>query len=451
MKTIPTRNLLAAALASSFLTIGGANASESLTPAADSTPDTIVLEGTLRDFKIDHPDMQNPNKSYGVKTGLVEDYLDGPVGIGKPVLASGDSARGMITGEESFNQWFRDVEGVNKTSSYSITLEPLSGSPGVFYFAREKQSSNPAEQYFFPMDEVTDGEESWNDFRTESTGTHNFFFTYELRTLFTFTPRSNREAPSQDLTFTDLLEHEGKLYVAGLSHAEFDSTLWSTTFPLGEAVATTTVEIFHGIHDQQETRAPIRAMAVVDVDGTDHLVAAYTCTPLVVFPLSGIVDGAHGTGKTIGEMGYGNTPSDLRVYTTQDAQQQPMEVLFLQNADRAAQVVPLAAVREAARGEGITESVPLNEQASLGASSIPMTNVLEVADQDPRHLAVLRRDAREGDLELISYLKGVYFRLSDFQSEYEIPGYTYAEAQQPIRQFQNMMKVDEGQSKFVVQ
>ncbi len=250
--------------------------------------------------------------------------------------------------------------------------------------------------------------------------------------------------PSQDLTFTDLLVHEGKLYVAGLSHAEFDSTLWSTTFPLGEAVATTTVEIFHGIHDQQETRAPIRAMAVVDVDGTDHLVAAYTCTPLVVFPLSGIVDGAHVTGKTIGEMGYGNTPSDMLVYTTQDAQQQPMEVLFLQNADRAAQVVPLAAVREAARGEGITESVPLNEQASLGASSIPMTNVLEVADQDPRHLAVLRRDAREGDLELISYLKGVYFRLSDFQSEYEIPGYTYAEAQQPIRQFQNMMKVDEG-------
>ncbi|MEM1414197.1 MAG: hypothetical protein AAGH15_04825 [Myxococcota bacterium] len=255
--------------------------------------------------------------------------------------------------------------------------------------------------------------------------------------------------PSQALTFTDLLVHEGKLYIAGLSHDEFHSTLWSTALPLGGAVAMTSVEIFHGIHDQQETRAPIRTMAVVEVDGADHLVAAYTCTPLVAFPLSEVVNGAHITGKTIGEMGYGNTPSDMLVFTTQDAQQQPMEMLFLQNADRSAQVLAVEAVRAAVRGEGITEGVALTDDVSLGASNLPMTHVLEVADQDPRHLAVLRRDPREGDLELISYLKGVYFRLSDFQSEYEIPGYTYADAQEPIRQFQNMMKLDEGYPSFV--
>ncbi|MBB6429283.1 fibro-slime domain-containing protein [Algisphaera agarilytica] len=215
MKTPTTFNLLTAALAGSMLFAGSAVASESLTPAEDSTPDTIVLEGTLRDFKESHPDMQNPDKSFGVKTGLVEYYLDGPVGVGKPVLASGNSARGMITGEDSFNQWFRDVEGVNKTSSYSITLEPLSGSPGVFYFAREKQSSNADEKYFFPMDEVTDGEESWNDFRTESTGTHNFFFTYELRTLFTFTPRSKRDDPSQDLAFKFVGDDDVWVFING--------------------------------------------------------------------------------------------------------------------------------------------------------------------------------------------------------------------------------------------
>ncbi|MEM9418220.1 MAG: fibro-slime domain-containing protein [Planctomycetota bacterium] len=215
MKSPTTFNLLTAALAGSMLFAGSAVASESLTPAEDSTPDTIVLEGTLRDFKEDHPDMQNPDKSFGVKTGLVQDYLDGPVGVGKPVLSSGDSTRGMITGEESFNQWFRDVDGVNKSSNYAITLEPLAGSPGVFYFARERQSSNADERYFFPMDEVTDPDESWSDFRTESTGTHNFFFTYELRTLFTFTPRSKRDDPSQDMTFKFVGDDDVWVFING--------------------------------------------------------------------------------------------------------------------------------------------------------------------------------------------------------------------------------------------
>ncbi|MEM1107920.1 MAG: fibro-slime domain-containing protein [Planctomycetota bacterium] len=196
-----TSHLLMAAITGSALLAGSAHASEVLPTPEDTTPERIVLQGTLRDFKVDHPDMQNPEKSFGVKQGLVEDYLNGPTGKGKPVLAAGDSTRGMITGEDSFNQWFTDVEGVNKSSEYAITLEPLEGSPGVFYFARERQSTNADERYFFPMDEVTDPEHSWNDFITESTGTHNFYFTYELRTLFSLTPRNKRDDPNQDLIF----------------------------------------------------------------------------------------------------------------------------------------------------------------------------------------------------------------------------------------------------------
>lgn len=214
MKSPTTSNLLTAAIAGSMLLAGSAFGSESLTPAEDTTPGTIVLEGTLRDFKQSHPDMQNPDKSFGVKTGLVEEYLDGPVGVGKPVLASGNSARGMITSSESFNQWYRDVEGVNRTVNHAITLEPLSGSPGVFYYAREKQMSDPAKKSFFPLDNFG-SDLTWGDFQTTSKGTHNYYFTYELRTLFTYTPRAHRDDPSQDLVFKFVGDDDVWVFING--------------------------------------------------------------------------------------------------------------------------------------------------------------------------------------------------------------------------------------------
>ncbi|MEO0515163.1 MAG: fibro-slime domain-containing protein [Planctomycetota bacterium] len=214
MKFPTTSCLLTAAMAGSMTLAGAAHASEALTPAEDTTPQTIVLEGTLRDFKQSHPDMQNPDKSFGLKAGLVEEYLDGPVGVGKPVLASGDSARGMITGAESFDQWYRDVEGVNKTVNYSITLEPLAGSPGVFYYAREKQASDPANRSFFPLDNF-DAEDSWADMQTTSKGTHNYYFTYELRTLFSFTPRAQRDDPTQDLVFKFVGDDDVWVFING--------------------------------------------------------------------------------------------------------------------------------------------------------------------------------------------------------------------------------------------
>ncbi|MEM9696283.1 MAG: hypothetical protein AAGA56_27305, partial [Myxococcota bacterium] len=251
------------------------------------------------------------------------------------------------------------------------------------------------------------------------------------------------EVPGRDLTFTDLEVHEGTLYAAGQSNPDFTSSLWTVPVGLDAAVKTSKVEIYHAVHGQNETRAPIRTMKVVDIGGLDHMVAAYTCTPLVVFPLSAIQDGQTITGKTIAELGYGNTPGDLLAFTAEDMKKNKFPVLFLQNKNQSAQVIPMEAVTAAAGGAGITKPVGL-ETVSLGAMNVPMTQLLHVDDQDPFHLVAVRRDAEEGDLELVSYLKNVYFRLSDFQSEYEIPGYAYPPEQEPTKKFQNKMKQDEG-------
>jgi len=159
--------------------------------------DTIELTGTLRDFKIDHPDMQYPDKNFGVRTGLVLENLGED---GKPVLnTSIDYSRGMISGTTSFDQWFRDVPGVNITIPLTITLDNGADEPGGVYTFAKEGSGN----YFFPADGL-----GFNDMQSVSTGTHNFYFTYELSTEFTYLDPAYRDLDG-DGEFSDTDANDG--------------------------------------------------------------------------------------------------------------------------------------------------------------------------------------------------------------------------------------------------
>ena len=74
---------------------------------------------------------------------------------------------------------------------------------------------------------------------------------------------------------------DGRLFVAGLSNEEFASKLRAISFPFTGADPGASVEIYHGAHGQFETRAPVRTFVPFNVNGEAHLMAAYTCTPLV--------------------------------------------------------------------------------------------------------------------------------------------------------------------------
>ncbi len=175
-----------------------------LADTANQTCEPITLTGTLRDFRQSHPDMQYPNKSFGVKTGLVSEYLDAD---GKPTLAQGsDPARGMISGPESFAQWFRDVPHVNDPVAHPIDLMPHPDKEGVYYFAKEKQLSGD-DRYFFPMDN-----KGFNDLQSTSIGTHNYYFTYELRTEFTYT---HPDARDYDLEFKFVGDDDVWVFING--------------------------------------------------------------------------------------------------------------------------------------------------------------------------------------------------------------------------------------------
>lgn len=248
-----------------------------------------------------------------------------------------------------------------------------------------------------------------------------------------------RDLPEATLTVTDLVYHEGKLYVAGLSNATFASTLRVYDFPFNGEATATSVEMYHAVHDQIETRAPIRKMAIVSLNGEPSLVAAYTCTPLVTIPLKDLKDGAHITGKTIAELGWGSAPVDM---VTFDAGQGPMVLLV--NSHKSADLMSVASIAEASAKPGLATSIKWPTEPLLGLRSvpIPISAVAQLADQNPEFLCALRRNARSGDLELVSIRKGAFLRLSDFVNEFDFEDFDYAH--DGWHSVHHQLRVDEG-------
>lgn len=174
----------------------------SLPAYGQAPPTTIDLYGIVRDFAPDHPDFDvTPGNGFGHYMGNIDTELDDD---GKPVFVGGgfkvssewrdsnskkicytlyDSDRGdnegsaggtdngAITSAETFAQWFRDVPGVNISTTYSFqaTLQ----NDGTYVY----QTND-----FFPIDGQLNGNGPDN---------HNFNFTLEIVGTFTFDAAAN--------------------------------------------------------------------------------------------------------------------------------------------------------------------------------------------------------------------------------------------------------------------
>ncbi len=128
---------------------------------------------------------------------------------------------------------------------------------------------------------------------------------------------------------TDLHYVDGTVFLAGLSNEEFASKLRAVAFPFVSSDAGTSVEIYHGNHGQFETRSPVRTFVPYEVKQEAHLLAAYTCTPLVKFPVKDLKPGAKLVGTTIAELGNRNRPLDMIVYKKDGG-----EFLLMSNSSR---------------------------------------------------------------------------------------------------------------------
>ncbi|MDO8540341.1 MAG: LamG-like jellyroll fold domain-containing protein [Opitutaceae bacterium] len=133
-----------------------------------------LLRGTIRDFSKAHSNFEeNLNQtSTFVVPGLVAPFIGGDR---KPIplnLGQGGSSTDTAA---NFNQWYRDVPGVNFSRVLELPIAETTPGSGVYSYRSDS---------FFPIDNEFYGNEGLSDGQT----LHNFNFTCEYHTRFVYQP-----------------------------------------------------------------------------------------------------------------------------------------------------------------------------------------------------------------------------------------------------------------------
>lgn len=123
--------------------------------------------------------------------------------------------------------------------------------------------------------------------------------------------KDKRGRSLRNLAITDIQYYDGQLMVSGLNNAEFASTFRAIPFPFTNIQRDSSLEVYHAAHGKYETHAPIKTFMTTTINNQAHIIASYTCTPLVVFPVNNLIPGKHTKGRTIAELGNWNTPLDI--------------------------------------------------------------------------------------------------------------------------------------------
>lgn len=192
-----------------------------------------------------------------------------------------------------------------------------------------------------------------------------------------------RQSNPRQESITDVAFFQDRVIIAGLSNEEFASTLRAIPFPFQKVDDGTSVEIYHGAHGRFETRAPIRTLVPINIGDEPNLLAAYTCTPLVQFPVKQLEPGAKIRGKTVAELGNRNRPLDMIVY-----QKDGKDYLLLANSSRGVMKIKADEIV----GADPIESPVREERKGVGYETLKDWNGVEHLDKlDDGHALVLRR------------------------------------------------------------
>lgn len=150
-------------------------------------------------------------------------------------------------------------------------------------------------------------------------------------------------------SITDLAYVDGKVLVAGMTAASAPSNVRSLVFPFSTADDGTSIEIFHGAHGRLENYAAVRTFVPFTINGEPSLLAGFTCTPLVKFPIGSLAPGKVVRGTTVAELGNRNRPIAMVAY-----KKDGKDYLLMANTARGLMKISTA---DLDRADGITEPV----------------------------------------------------------------------------------------------
>ncbi len=248
--------------------------------------------------------------------------------------------------------------------------------------------------------------------------------------------RAKTAVPINSLAIMDMEYYDGELFVSGVATDNFLSTLRRMPYPFDGAQSVANVEMYHIAHDQYESRAPIRAMSIQEIDGKPQLVAAYTCSPIVLVPLDEIEDGAKISARTI--MDYGNgQPIDMIAFNFQSpfgGEAEP--TLFVTSNSRQPQLIPISGLQNTPvvthndfeRGPKLDDH-PIMPFGPVGKNvmfeGVPL-HMTMVADG---FFASITRDAYNGSLNLDTNPSWFPNRIHNLLAEFDFPQYDPAVSQ----------------------
>jgi hypothetical protein len=222
----------------------------------------------------------------------------------------------------------------------------------------------------------------------------------------------------RSFAITDVKYYNGEVFVTGVSNQRFASTLHRIPYPFKAQMETCTVEIWHPVHGEFETRAPIIRQLIKEVEGEPHLFAVYGCTPLVRFPLAALKDGAHVRGDVIGELGYGSNPLDMLTFTNPIDHK---EYLFVTIDVRSASRIAVADL-------GSAKPEPTGGPIDFGPGGLGKTQGLlpiraeHTAILNPKWAVVIQRHPKTGyRLDISSLAMPYFFERRDGMSEMNWP------------------------------
>ncbi len=271
------------------------------------------------------------------------------------------------------------------TTADKITIQDMAVNPasGTIYFGIHHEDGSPA---LVKMKPGQDPE--WVNLQDAVHAKRS------INSVVAADAEDRRGRPLRHWAISDMNYHDGQVLVTGLSNKEFASTFRSLPYPFNEEESDASLEIYHAAHGQYETHSPVKTFTTATIDGTPYVVASYTCTPLVLFPMSDIKPGEHVKGRTVAELGAGNTPLDMVVVDSESG-----SYLMMANSNRPVMKINMADVK----GYSGSLTEPVNEPAATAGVNylnLPMTNVLQL-DKYGETVVTVKRQSN-GDLDLLT-------------------------------------------------